>query len=160
MPACSRTRGQSRFHRPTSDGTFSAYDARTLKEVWSVNVGARYQRAARSLIRSNGKQYVAVLVGSRLSAAIVATSPELKTPGAVIHAVRVRTVVRARTLDTTGRLSRQSIVRLRRTMAESKKLRRGVGWVKGALLRSIPRGYKFSYAPFCPREHGCKGRNP
>jgi alcohol dehydrogenase (cytochrome c) len=59
------------------DGTFSAYDARTLKEVWSVNVGAGIN-APPITYSVNGKQYVAVLVGSRLSAAIVATSPELK----------------------------------------------------------------------------------
>jgi alcohol dehydrogenase (cytochrome c) len=46
------------------DGTFSAYDARTLKELWSFNVGTGINAPAITYA-VNGKQYVAVLVGSR-----------------------------------------------------------------------------------------------
>jgi alcohol dehydrogenase (cytochrome c) len=59
------------------DGTFSAYDARTLKEVWSVNLGTGIN-APPITYSVNGKQYVAVLVGARNSQALMDTSPELK----------------------------------------------------------------------------------
>ena len=59
------------------DGTFNAYDAKTLQEVWSVNVGAGIN-APPITYSVDGKQYVAVLVGSRNPAAILNTSPELK----------------------------------------------------------------------------------
>jgi acetamidase/formamidase len=42
------------------DGTFSAYDAKTLKELWSFNVGTGINAPAITYA-VNGKQYVAVL---------------------------------------------------------------------------------------------------
>src|SRR5215510_9811959 len=59
------------------DGTFSAYDAKTLQEVWSVNLGTGIN-APPITYSVNGKQYVAVLVGARQPATIMATMPELK----------------------------------------------------------------------------------
>jgi len=59
------------------DGTFSAYDARTLKELWSFNVGTGINAPPISYA-VNGKQYVAVLVGSRQPNNIIPQSPELK----------------------------------------------------------------------------------
>jgi alcohol dehydrogenase (cytochrome c) len=59
------------------DGTFSAHDAKTLKELWSFNVGTGIN-APPITYSVNGKQYVAVLVGSRQTANLIATSPELK----------------------------------------------------------------------------------
>jgi alcohol dehydrogenase (cytochrome c) len=59
------------------DGTFSAYDAKTLKELWSFNVGTGIN-APPITYSINGKQYVAVLVGSRQAPNIVPLSPELK----------------------------------------------------------------------------------
>jgi alcohol dehydrogenase (cytochrome c) len=60
-----------------ADGTFSAYDARTLKELWSFNVGTGIN-APPITYAVNGKQYVAVLAGSRQNAQIISVSPELK----------------------------------------------------------------------------------
>jgi alcohol dehydrogenase (cytochrome c) len=59
------------------DGTFSAYDAKTLQELWSFNVGTGINAPPISYA-VNGKQYVAVLVGSRQPANIIPLSPELK----------------------------------------------------------------------------------
>jgi alcohol dehydrogenase (cytochrome c) len=59
------------------DGTFAAYDANTLQEVWSFNVGSGIN-APPITFAINGKQYVAVLVGSRQPANIINNSPELK----------------------------------------------------------------------------------
>jgi len=59
------------------DGTFSAYDARTLKELWSFNVGTGINAPAITYA-VNGKQYVAVLVGSRQPNNIIPQAPELK----------------------------------------------------------------------------------
>jgi alcohol dehydrogenase (cytochrome c) len=59
------------------DGTFSAYDAKTLQELWSFNVGTGIN-APPITYSVNGKQYVAVLVGSRQPANIIPLSPELK----------------------------------------------------------------------------------
>jgi alcohol dehydrogenase (cytochrome c) len=59
------------------DGTFSAYDAKTLKEVWSINVGTGINAPAVTY-SVNGKQYIAVLVGSKQNAAVMTNSPELK----------------------------------------------------------------------------------
>ena len=59
------------------DGTFSAYDAKTLKELWSFNVGTGIN-APPITYSVNGKQYVAVLVGSRQAPNIIPLSPELK----------------------------------------------------------------------------------
>ena len=59
------------------DGTFSAHDARTLKELWSFNTGTGIN-APPITYSVNGKQFVAVLVGSRQTANLINTSPELK----------------------------------------------------------------------------------
>jgi alcohol dehydrogenase (cytochrome c) len=59
------------------DGTFSAYDAKTLQEVWSVNLGTGIN-APPVTYSVNGKQYVAVLVGARQPAAMLGNMPELK----------------------------------------------------------------------------------
>jgi alcohol dehydrogenase (cytochrome c) len=59
------------------DGTFAAYDAKTLNEVWSFNVGSPIQAPPVSY-SVNGRQYVAVLVGARMWPYIVQNAPELK----------------------------------------------------------------------------------
>jgi glucose dehydrogenase len=59
------------------DGTFSAYDAKTMQEVWSVNLGTGIN-APPVTYSVNGKQYVAVLVGARQPATILGNMPELK----------------------------------------------------------------------------------
>jgi alcohol dehydrogenase (cytochrome c) len=59
------------------DGTFSAYDARTLQELWSFDVGTGINAPPISYA-VNGKQYIAVLVGSRQPANILQNLPELK----------------------------------------------------------------------------------
>jgi alcohol dehydrogenase (cytochrome c) len=59
------------------DGTFSAYDAKTLKELWSFNAGTGIN-APPITYAVNGKQYVAVLVGSRQPTNIIPLSPELR----------------------------------------------------------------------------------
>jgi alcohol dehydrogenase (cytochrome c) len=59
------------------DGTFSAHDARTLKELWSFNTGTGIN-APPITYSVNGNQFVAVLVGSRQTANLINTSPELK----------------------------------------------------------------------------------
>jgi alcohol dehydrogenase (cytochrome c) len=59
------------------DGTFAAYDAKTLNEVWSFNVGSPIQAPPVSYA-VNGKQYVAVLVGARMWPYIIQNAPELK----------------------------------------------------------------------------------
>ena len=59
------------------DGTFAAYDAKTLNEVWNFNVGSPIQAPPVSY-SVNGKQYVAVLVGARMWPFIVENAPALK----------------------------------------------------------------------------------
>jgi alcohol dehydrogenase (cytochrome c) len=59
------------------DGTFSAYDAKTLQEVWSFNTGTGINAPAVSYA-INGKQYIAVLVGARQPTNLMQTMPELK----------------------------------------------------------------------------------
>jgi alcohol dehydrogenase (cytochrome c) len=59
------------------DGTFSAFDAKTLKELWSFNVGTGIN-APPITYAVNGKQYVAVLVGSRQPNNVIPQAPELK----------------------------------------------------------------------------------
>ena len=59
------------------DGTFSAHDAKTLRELWSFNTGTGINAPPISYA-VNGKQYIAVLVGSRQSQNVIPFSPELK----------------------------------------------------------------------------------
>ena len=59
------------------DGTFSAHDAKTLKEVWSFNLGTGINAPPISFA-INGKQYIAVLAGSKQSLNVMTFSPELK----------------------------------------------------------------------------------
>jgi alcohol dehydrogenase (cytochrome c) len=59
------------------DGAFTAYDARTLEEVWSFNVGTGINAPAVTFA-VNGKQYVAVLAGSAMRDQVLGTAPELR----------------------------------------------------------------------------------
>src|SRR5712672_2005558 len=59
------------------DGTFSAHDAKTLQEVWSFNTGTGLNAPPISYA-VNGKQYIAVLVGSRQPVNILQNLPELR----------------------------------------------------------------------------------
>jgi glucose dehydrogenase len=59
------------------DGTFSAHDAKTLQEVWSFNIGTGINAPPISFA-INGKQYIAVLAGSKQSLNVMTFSPELK----------------------------------------------------------------------------------
>jgi alcohol dehydrogenase (cytochrome c) len=59
------------------DGSFTAYDAKTLKEVWSFNAGTGINAPPVSY-SVNGKQYIAVLAGSKQPNAVIPNSPELK----------------------------------------------------------------------------------
>jgi alcohol dehydrogenase (cytochrome c) len=60
-----------------ADGTFAAYDAKTLNKVWTYNVGTGINAPAVSY-SVNGKQYVAVLAGSRQSPFVMQNDPQLK----------------------------------------------------------------------------------
>ena len=59
------------------NGTFSAHDAKTLQEVWSFNIGTGINAPPISFA-INGKQYIAVLAGSKQSLNVMTFSPELK----------------------------------------------------------------------------------
>jgi alcohol dehydrogenase (cytochrome c) len=59
------------------DGTFAAYDGKTLKELWSFNAGTGINAPPISYA-VNGKQYIAVLAGSRQSPFVTQGAPELK----------------------------------------------------------------------------------
>jgi alcohol dehydrogenase (cytochrome c) len=59
------------------DGTFSAYDAKTLNEMWSFNVGSPIQAPPISY-SLNGRRYVAILVRARMWPFIIQNAPELK----------------------------------------------------------------------------------
>ncbi|MBV9968986.1 MAG: PQQ-dependent dehydrogenase, methanol/ethanol family [Xanthobacteraceae bacterium] len=59
------------------DGTFSAYDAKSLQEVWSFNTGTGINAPPISY-SVNGKQYIAVLVGARQPINVLQNMPELK----------------------------------------------------------------------------------
>ena len=69
-------RRQPRVPRPPRRH-LRAYDAKTLQEVWSFNAGTGIN-APPITYSVNGKQYVAVLVGSRQPTNIMPTMPELK----------------------------------------------------------------------------------
>jgi alcohol dehydrogenase (cytochrome c) len=60
-----------------SDGTFGAYEAKTLKQLWSFNTGTGIN-APPVTFAVNGKQYVAVLAGSRQNVNIYGLAPEIK----------------------------------------------------------------------------------
>jgi len=59
------------------DGGFYALDAKTLQELWSFNAGTGIN-APPITYSVNGKQYVAVLVGSKQSQQTLAEFPEFK----------------------------------------------------------------------------------
>jgi alcohol dehydrogenase (cytochrome c) len=59
------------------DGMLTAHDAKTLKEVWSYSAGSGIN-APPITYSVNGKQYVAVLVGSRQPPNVIQNAPELK----------------------------------------------------------------------------------
>jgi alcohol dehydrogenase (cytochrome c) len=60
-----------------ADGTFTAYDAKTLKEAWTFSVGTGINAPAISYA-VNGKQYIAVLAGSRQSPFVMQNDPALR----------------------------------------------------------------------------------
>ena len=60
-----------------ADGTFGAYDAKTLKQLWSFGTGTGIN-APPITFAVNGKQYVAVLAGSRQNVNIYGLAPEIK----------------------------------------------------------------------------------
>ena len=60
-----------------ADGTFGAYDARTLKELWSFNIGTGISAPAISFA-VNGKQYIAILAGFNKQTFGLLGFPELK----------------------------------------------------------------------------------
>ena len=59
------------------DGSFAAYDGKTLQELWSFNTGAAF-RAPPITFAINGKQYIAVLAGARQNPTEIVDYPELK----------------------------------------------------------------------------------
>jgi alcohol dehydrogenase (cytochrome c) len=59
------------------DGTFSAYDGKTLQELWTFNIGTGINAPAVSFA-VNGKQYIAVLAGSAMRDQVLGTAPELR----------------------------------------------------------------------------------
>ena len=61
----------------TTTARFTAYDAKTLQELWSFNIGTGIN-APPITYAVNGKQYVAVLVGSRQALNVWQHAPELK----------------------------------------------------------------------------------
>ena len=81
------------LHRPHRRD-FSAYDAKTLKELWSFNAGTGIN-APPITFSVNGKQYVAVLVGSRQPTITCRTLRSSRIPRRV-DAVRVRPVAELR----------------------------------------------------------------
>jgi alcohol dehydrogenase (cytochrome c) len=59
------------------DGTLTAHDAKTLKELWSYSAGSGINAPPISY-SINGKQYIAVLVGSKQPFYVLQNAPELK----------------------------------------------------------------------------------
>ena len=55
----------------------TAHDARTLQELWSYSAGSGINAPPISY-SVNGKQYIAVLVGSRQPLFVLQNAPELK----------------------------------------------------------------------------------
>ena len=63
-----------------ADGTLTAHDAKTLKEVWSFSVGTGIN-APPITYSVNGKQYIAVLVGlAAVASSSCRTRPSSRTP--------------------------------------------------------------------------------
>ena len=60
-----------------ADGAFTAYDGKTLQELWTFNTGTGINAPAISFA-VNGKQYIAVLAGSKQSRFTYNEAPELK----------------------------------------------------------------------------------
>jgi len=60
-----------------ADGAVTAYDGKTLQELWSFNIGTGINAPPISYA-ANGKQYIAVLAGSRQSQFAMFGFPELK----------------------------------------------------------------------------------
>jgi alcohol dehydrogenase (cytochrome c) len=56
------------------DGTFGAYDAKTLEQKWSINLGGSFT-APPIAFKANGKEYIAIASGG--SALITFGIPEL-----------------------------------------------------------------------------------
>ena len=59
------------------DGAFTAHHAKTLQELWSFNTGTGINAPPVSY-SVNGKQYIAVLAGSKQPNAVIPNAPELK----------------------------------------------------------------------------------
>jgi len=59
------------------DGHFAAYDGKTMRELWSFDAGTGIQ-APPITFSVNGKQYIAILAGSRQNPVIYNDYPELK----------------------------------------------------------------------------------
>jgi len=68
------------------DGSFAAYDGKSLQELWSFNAGAAF-RAPPIAFAINGRQYIAVLAGARQNPAEIAEYPELKhnSPASMLY---------------------------------------------------------------------------
>jgi alcohol dehydrogenase (cytochrome c) len=60
-----------------ADGAFTAYDGRTLQELWTFHAGTGINAPAISY-SVDGKQYIAVLAGSKQSPFVIGNRPELK----------------------------------------------------------------------------------
>jgi outer membrane protein assembly factor BamB len=73
------------------DGTFSAYDAKTLNELWSFDVGTGINAPPISY-SVNGKQYIAVLVGSRQPTNIIPLFARTQEHLNGFHAVRIQPI--------------------------------------------------------------------
>ena len=92
-PATGETKGRERLEYPNlsgalatagnlvflghADGMFTAYDGKTLKELWGFSAGTGINAPAVSY-SVGGKQFVAVLVGSKQPNAIMPNAPELR----------------------------------------------------------------------------------
>lgn len=71
------------------DGTFAAYDATTLEEKWSVNVGTSFQ-APPITYTANGKQYIAITGGGISIAAFGHPELEIKQAANMLYVFAVK----------------------------------------------------------------------
>ena len=69
------------------DGTFAAYDAKTLEVKWSMNVGTSFQGSPIAFT-AGGKEYIAIVGGGIGIAAF--GHPELENKSGRQHAVGLR----------------------------------------------------------------------